>query len=200
MREVSFSGGGLEFKLSINDCTYEPAEDSELAVEAMSLLAERGRRYDSVIDVGAGSGILALAARRILRARRVAAVDAMICPATSARENLPPDVMVVVCPYASCIRGPWDLAVVNPPYLPEHPPRASVWDCSLEAGWAGGGGVMESLIRSVARLAREVLAVSSTLSPVRLPSLLSRLGFNVELLASRPFFMERVEVYWGWRS
>ena len=200
MHEVAFTGGELELLLRVNDCTYAPAEDSQLAVEAMRVLAGRRGGYESVVDLGTGSGVLALAARMILGASRVVAVDSMYCPAISARENLPPDIMVVVCPYASCIRRSWDLAIVNPPYLPEAPPELNVWRCAPEAGWAGGEGVMEALIRSAARLAREVLVVSSTLSPIRITELLGELGFETELLASKPFFMERVEVYWGWRS
>ena len=200
VHKTAFLGGGLEFRLRVNDCTYTPAEDSELAIEAMRVLARRGRRYDSIVDIGTGSGVLALEAKTLLGAKRVVAVDSMICPALSARDNLPSSIMVAVCPYASCIRGSWDLAVVNPPYLPEDPPEFNVWSCAKEAGWAGGKGVMEALIKSAIRLASEVLVVSSTLSPIKTPDLLRSLGFKAELLAFKSFFMERIEVYWGWRS
>jgi release factor glutamine methyltransferase len=184
----------------VNDCTYEPAEDTVLAIEAMSRLESMGLRVESAVDIGSGSGALALAAREILGARRLAAVEYSLCAAQASRQTLPPDAVVAVCPFASCLRGPWDLAVVNPPYLPEKPVKASPWECSAELWWAGGSGVMEGMIRAAARLSRRVIAVQSTLSPVSASDILKSLGFNVRILAAESFFMERLEVVWAWRS
>ncbi len=183
-----------------NSCTYPPGDDSALCIRAMKVLRERGRRYGSVLDLGSGSGILALAAMRLLGASRVAAVEAYLCPAIASRETLGDGALVAVCPYASCLRGGWDLAVVNPPYLPEDPGGARGPCAPPSSWWAGSAGVMEGMLRAAASLSGEVLAVYSTLSPVDAERLLASMGFRVEVLAEEAFFMERLRVAWAWRG
>ncbi len=186
-------------KLLVNECTYPPSDDTELLIEAMEELASRGRAYDSVIDIGSGSGVLALAAQKLLGATRLAAVDASFCAALSAKANLGARHLVAVCPNAACIRGRWDLAIVNPPYLDEEPGHVSPWNCEHKLWWAGRG-LMEAMVSAGASLAREVLVASSTLSPVDPKVILASKGLRVEVLASRSFFMERLEAVWAWRG
>lgn len=190
-------------ELWVNECTYPPSDDSLLAVEAMRAMAESGAGYERVLDLGTGSGVLAVAAHRIFRPRLVAAVDSSWCAAESAARNLPPGSLVAVCRDARCLGGSWDLVIVNPPYLPEEPPEPPL-DCGgmLEASWRGLG-VAESMVGAAAGLGREVLVVYSSLTRPSPAEVLRGLGFRVEVLARRAFFMEEIVVARGvapWRG
>lgn len=151
-----------------------------------------------MIDLGTGSGVLALAAREIFNAPLIVAVDIHECPAYSARRNLGSEPLVAVCRSASCISGFFDLAILNPPYLPIDPGSEGGCEGVEGLAWSGGGGVMEELIRASAGLASEVIAVYSSLSPVNPVALLEKLGFNTRILASKRFFMESLEVVHAW--
>ncbi|BAN89893.1 methyltransferase [Aeropyrum camini SY1 = JCM 12091] len=196
---MSWSGGSM--RVYINRCTYPPSDDTVLALEAMEALRREGRVYRSALDLGTGSGALALAALRVLGAWRVVAVDAYPCPALAARATLPPQALVALCPYASCVSGGFDIALVNPPYLPEKPPLPGGQGCSptLAEAWAGEG-VMRGMLEAAGRLAREVLAVYSSLSGVTPQEVLGAMGFASRVLASERFFMERLEVVHAWRG
>ncbi|GEM_PF-335328 len=180
--------------LHVNDCVYEPSDDSLLLVEGLEVLYEEGRRYDSVVDVGTGTGVLALAAFKLFRPSRLAAVDVSPCSLESASLNLPREALIARCNGLTCIRGSWDLAIVNPPYLP----LSSVdepYTCEemVEASWSGLG-VFEGLIKGVASRARELLVAYSSLSPTRAESVLGPLGFRTRILGRERFFMEEIYV------
>ncbi|GBF08523.1 putative methyltransferase [Aeropyrum pernix] len=197
--KVSWSRGSIA--VYVNSCTYPPSDDTILLLEAMETLRKEGRVYESALDLGTGSGALALGAVEILGVERVAAVDAYPCPALAARATLPPQALVAVCPYASCLKGGFDIALVNPPYLPEKPPPPGGQGCSptLSEAWAGEG-VMRGMLEAAGRLAGEVLAVYSSLSSVTPQEVLGAMGFSTRILASERFFMERLEVVHAWRS
>ncbi|MCE4604203.1 MAG: class I SAM-dependent methyltransferase [Aeropyrum sp.] len=199
LRELEIDTRAGRLRVFVNECTYPPSDDSELAVEALAVLREEGRSYSSIIDLGSGSGVLALAAYKIFRPRIIAAVEAHRCPAVSSRLSLPSHLLVAICPSASCLKSVFDLAIVNPPYLPERPPRGDECGEVLARSWAGEG-VMEGMLGAAAGLAREVLAVYSSLSPIGVPEFFRRLGFSFRVLASRRFFMESVEVGHAWRG
>ena len=198
MTRVYTAIGPLEVWL--NECTYNPSHDSLLAIEALKILRDRGASYDSVLDLGTGSGVLALASYILFKPRRLGAIDLSWCSLEAARMTLPSGALLALCDKGRCLRGGWDLVVVNPPYLPEEPPEPP-WGCGemLEAAWSGLG-VVEGMVKAAAGLGREVLVVYSSLTRPRPPELLKRLGFHLEILVKQGFFMEELSVVYGVRS
>lgn len=176
---------------------YAPQEDSLLLLEAMAThAAVRGR---SVLDMCAGSGVVAIAAAR-LGARPVTAVDicrrAVRCTRRNARAA---GVRVKACVGThldAVIRGPYDLVVCNPPYLPSVPSGRSGQSVPDRAGpsraWdAGADGrlVLDPLCESAADLltgAGELLTVQSEFAdPERTVWMLRRRGLAARILLTR---------------
>lgn len=99
---------------------YAPQADSLLLIEAM----ETEVRDRTVLDVCTGSGVVAIAAAH-LGARTVSAVDICRRAVRCARRNaddagVPVDVRAGDWVDASR-RGPYDVVVSNPPYVPKEP-------------------------------------------------------------------------------
>lgn len=97
-----------------------PRGDTEVLVEEALGRAPEAR---TVLDVGAGSGAIAVALARELPAARVEGIDisaeALEVAAENARENGVADrVAFREGDLAELPEGPWDLIVSNPPYIP----------------------------------------------------------------------------------
>ncbi|RED38326.1 release factor glutamine methyltransferase [Rhodopseudomonas thermotolerans] len=133
---------GLPFELSAD--TLVPRPDTETVVEAtLAFLAERGAAAPRILDIGTGSGAILLA---LLYERPDAvgvATDISLGALRTARCNaqrlgLADRVCFVACDYTAALRGPFDLIVSNPPYIPgteiaaldrevrEHDPRRAL--------------------------------------------------------------------------
>lgn len=112
---------GLEF--SVTGGTLVPRPESELIVEeALRLLPVKGR--STVLDVGTGSGCLAIAIAHERRAAGVVATDlsreALAVAATNARAHgVERRVHFVCADLAGGLTIRADLIVANPPYVPE---------------------------------------------------------------------------------
>ncbi len=104
---------GREF--SVTPAVLIPRPETEHLVEA-ALPYARGR----VLDIGTGSGILAVTVA-LESSARVFATDlspsALVVARQNAR-NLGASVAFVACDLASALKGPFDLIVSNPPYVP----------------------------------------------------------------------------------
>jgi release factor glutamine methyltransferase len=170
---------------SPDDQVYAPAEDTFLIRDAA--LAEV-RPDDRVLEVGCGSG--AVSAALLGRAGSVAATDINPHAVRAARalgvETVRTDLMAGV-------RGPFDLVLFNPPYLPTAPEeRLDDW---LEYALDGGPTGRETIERFAADIGRVLapfgrilLLVSSLTGPEEVRKLFAGLGYIV-LLAAK----ERVE-------
>ena len=191
--EKLVEAGGLSIRVEVPPCVYPPEEDSETAVEALALLRDRGVQADSVLDIGTGTGILALASWLLWRPPILAATDISPFAVAAARRNLAgTGGLVARCFLASCFRPWWDVVVGNPPYLPVMDRFED--ECrrfeALSWGWPG---MVESFCLEAVRLARRgVVLVFSSLSGFNVLECLENHGFRIVGISDRRFFMERV--------
>ncbi|MGC9112082.1 methyltransferase [Acidilobus sp.] len=190
--EITTAAGRL--RVALSRCVYEPSDDSLLAIEAMVKLKEMGRTYEAVLDLGTGSGVLALASSLLFRPRRLAAVDISPYAVECARATLGPDAAVIQCNGAKCLNNRWDLVILNPPYLPSSEVPRDECDFWEFLAWSEGTN-HERLCRDAAEVGNEVLIVRSSLSSFNVDSCLRDEGLHMDgVLASRRFFMEELRV------
>jgi release factor glutamine methyltransferase len=110
--------------LAISPDVLDPRPDTETLVEAVVKELGSGREAPlRILDLGAGSGAILCALLQEFRAARGIAVD--LCPraAAKARANLAAcgfaaRADVVVGSWGHALRGPFDVVVANPPYIP----------------------------------------------------------------------------------
>jgi len=156
------------------DQVYPPAEDSRLLLRAA--LAEV-RPADRVLEVGTGSGYAA--AGLMGRAAKVVATDINPHAARCARAR---GVEAVRTDLFSGLRGPFDLILFNPPYLPTAPEeRLDDWlEYALDGG-PTGRVVIERFVadagRVLAPFGRILLLVSSLTGLDEVRELFARAGF-----------------------
>ncbi|MCE4602978.1 MAG: methyltransferase [Desulfurococcales archaeon] len=186
--------GGLKLRICIHPCVYNPSDDTMAAVEAIAKAASLGLRAESVVDLGTGTGILALAAHKILAPARILAVDHSPYAVKTARCTLSTAPAVVArCNGSTCISGGFDLAISNPPYLGVDDKSLARGECEewLYTSW-GPTGLLEDVVAAAPRLARALLIVYSTLSPLDPERELARHGYKVLARVEKRFFMETI--------
>ena len=115
---------GMPFRLS--EATLVPRPDTEtvveLALEIFRGLAISGRS-PRIADIGTGSGAILLALLHEIPDAFGIGTDLSLTALITARDNaralgLAGRAGFVACSYASALRGPFDLIVSNPPYIP----------------------------------------------------------------------------------
>ncbi|MFB7599209.1 HemK2/MTQ2 family protein methyltransferase [Streptomyces sp. NPDC056160] len=169
---------------------YAPQEDTALLAEALA--GEALRPGAAVLDVGTGSGALALAAAR--RGARVTAVDvsrrAVWTTRLNARLNRLPVRALRGNLFAPVHGRTFDLVLANPPYVPA--PHAGRVPRGRSRAWdAGRDGrlVLDRLCREAPALLRPggvLLVVHSTLSdPGRTLDLLRTAGLKAAVVRRR---------------
>jgi len=114
---------GLPFRLS--EATLVPRPDTETVVElALEILRERkAAEPPRIADIGVGSGAILLALLHEIPDAFGIGTDVSLAALDTARDNaaalgLGGRATFVACSYASALRGPFDLIVSNPPYIP----------------------------------------------------------------------------------
>jgi release factor glutamine methyltransferase len=189
-REVLTSRGLVRF--ACDPCVYEPSDDTWIAVEALERLEALGYRFESVLDLGSGTGVLAAVARALFNPSLVAAVDLSPYAARATRLTLGPDALVAQCNGGRCLRGRWDLVILNPPYLPAGANEVKACKGLLDMAWSEEAG-HEVLCRAAGDLGSWVVIVRSSLSALDVDSCLSSMGFSkVATLSNRAFMFERI--------
>ncbi|HQQ69763.1 MAG TPA: peptide chain release factor N(5)-glutamine methyltransferase [Alicycliphilus sp.] len=125
---VAYLLGKKEFwglGLAVDARVLDPRPDTETLV-AWALQLLQGRREPRIIDLGTGSGAIALALQHELPEASVLAVDASLDALAVARANAERLGLPVRFRHGSWlngITGPFEAIVSNPPYIPAHDPH-----------------------------------------------------------------------------
>ncbi|MDH2347200.1 MULTISPECIES: peptide chain release factor N(5)-glutamine methyltransferase [unclassified Bradyrhizobium] len=114
---------GLPFRLS--EATLVPRPDTETVIElALEIFRERKTSHPPrIADIGTGSGAILLALLHEIPGAFGVGTDLSLTALKTARDNaaalgLGGRASFVACSYAAALRGPFDLIVSNPPYIP----------------------------------------------------------------------------------
>ena len=142
---------GLE--LAVDARVLVPRPDTETLVDwALELL--EGRDSPRVIDLGTGSGAIALAIGKGCPHARVEATDASAAALEVARANaarLGSDITFREASWLDGARGPYDLIVSNPPYIAEGDPHLPALSHEPVQALVSGPDGLDSIRAIVAR-------------------------------------------------
>ena len=124
-QHLTGEAGFRRLVLEVRPGVFVPRPETELLVDvALAVLRERGVAAPLVVDVGTGTGAIALAIADELPAARLVATDlsaeaVALVRANAERLGLPVDVREgdLLAPLEPGLRGQVDLIVSNPPYL-----------------------------------------------------------------------------------
>lgn len=127
---LQYLAGTTQFcdvRLAVSPAVLIPRPETELlveaAAEALRAIIRAGVEAPSVLDVGTGSGAIAIALARRVPACHVLAVELSWAALQVARSNviahgLDRRIALAQADWTTALRGPCDLVVSNPPYVP----------------------------------------------------------------------------------
>jgi release factor glutamine methyltransferase len=157
---------------------YQPDADTYLLLEAARKEVKPG---DRILEVGTGSGFIS---GELAKVSRVVATDinphAVLCAGTAGIDVVRTDLFMG-------IRGPFDLVLFNPPYLPTQPEeRTDDWlEYALDGG-RSGRAVIERFARNVGDVlapdGRILLLVSSLTGLAEVLALCSGFCYSANVL------------------
>jgi release factor glutamine methyltransferase len=158
---------------------YTPAEDTHLLCSAAQREVSPN---DRVLEVGTGSGIIAATLAKT--AASVVATD--INPFAAIRSHAPGTDVIRTDLFAG-LKGPFDLIVFNPPYLPTQPDeRIDDWlEYALDGGENGRvviGRFAGEADRVLAPGGRILLLISSLTGLPEVSELFKKNGFTVTVI------------------
>lgn len=165
---------------------YEPAEDSYLIEKYVRKYAQ-GR----VLDMGTGSGILALAA--LEKTNDVLASDINKEAVEYCKKK---EINAIVSDLFKKISGKFDLIIFNPPYLPKDKKEDKESRVATTGG-RRGNEILNRFLKSAGEYLTEdgkILIVVSSLTP-DIEKLIKKYGFNFRLLEKEKIFFEELKVY-----
>jgi release factor glutamine methyltransferase len=170
---------------------YEPREDSFLLQKYVSKLAK-----GSVLDMGTGSGILAVTAAEREEVSEILAVDIQDEVILHAKKEINNSkITVMQSNLFAKVKGKFDTIIFNAPYLPtdeEYP------DPALDGGKVGYEVTLAFLEGAKSHLAKEgiiLLLFSSLTNKEKVDQAIELLGFKKELLGEQHVFFEELYVY-----
>ena len=171
---------------------YQPEADTYLL---LSQVNREVRDTDTVLEVGTGSGVIAQACTN--RARRCIATDINPYACTMARSM---DVEVIRTDLYAGLRGPFDLIVFNPPYLPtQDDERIDDWlEFALDGGADGRATIRRfasGLRRILHPFGRVLLLVSDLTGIEETRKLFAEEGFLSFIVAEEETEGERLVVF-----
>lgn len=168
---------------------YQPAEDSHLLLRGVELDGA-----STFLEVGTGTGLIALHATRQVPsvATDINPHAVALCRENARANGLPLE--VVRADLFQGLRGPFDVIVFNPPYLPVRP--RGEW---LDRAWSGGQGgdeVIRRFLREASRFLTRRGRIYILLSSRNRNALrVARTNYLVERLDEEPLFFERIVTY-----
>ncbi|MEM0230833.1 MAG: methyltransferase [Candidatus Woesearchaeota archaeon] len=181
-------------KLSFSENVYEPQEDSYLMQELVGRYA-----FGRVLDVGTGSGILAIAAAANPKVREVVASDINPEALKLARKNALQNgvqIRTVLSDLFERIPGMFDFIIFNPPYLPE---EKNAEKDMLEMALCGGKRGYETIERFISELPQHLnrdglalVAFSSITGRKRVEEIIRDNLLKSELAGSRKVAFEEL--------
>ena len=184
--------GFRRLTLRIDPRVLVPRPETEVVVERCLALIE-GRTGPRVLDVGTGSGAIALAIADEHPGARVTGIDASLDALAVASENgarLCPEVEFLNWDlFDGLPHGPWDVVVSNPPYVSPDEIESlepEVRDWEPRAALVGAGAteaVAQSALHVLGRRGAVVLEVASS-DAGRVVGLLRELGYS-EIAATK---------------
>jgi len=152
--------GFRRLTLKVDRRVLVPRPETEVVVERV-LARIAGPREPRVLDVGTGSGAIALSVADEHPGARVTAIDASEDALAVARENAARTGLAVEIVHRDLFEGlpdgPWDLVVSNPPYILEDEleglgPEVRDWE---PRGAVVGEGTTEGVARAALSVLRE---------------------------------------------
>jgi release factor glutamine methyltransferase len=151
---LAYLTGQREFyglTLQVDARVLDPRPDTETLVDwALEHLPAQG----SVIDLGTGSGAIALALKSQRPEARVGAVDTSaeaLAVARANAERLQLSVQFVQGHWLQGVRGPFDLIVSNPPYIAEDDPHLEKLGHEPRMALASGADGLDALRAIIAQ-------------------------------------------------
>lgn len=142
---------GLE--LQVDARVLDPRPDTETLVD-WTLQLLQARTAPRIVDLGTGSGAIALALQSQRPDARVLAVDASagalaVAQANAARLHLP--VQCLQGDWLQGLQGPFDAIVANPPYIPQADPHLAALRHEPLAALASGADGLADLRAIIAQ-------------------------------------------------
>ncbi|MDP8003632.1 MAG: methyltransferase [Caldisphaera sp.] len=174
---------------------YQPSDDTLLIIKSMKAIKSRGYSFNKIIEIGSGTGILSLAANKLFSPTILVSVDISPFAVKNTYLNLNNKALVIRCDGSNCVKPYFDLAIINPPYLPSHD-KLNKNDYWLIKSWEEKNNHRKMCLSSIA--AKSIIILKSSLSKFNQDKCLKKLGFNKkETVSTMPLFMEKIEVnYW----
>ncbi|HEX3000903.1 MAG TPA: HemK2/MTQ2 family protein methyltransferase [Methanoregula sp.] len=157
---------------------YQPEADTYLLLDAARAEVRPG---DRVLEVGTGSGLIAS-----MIAQETVTVATDINPHAALSAGME-GVDVIRSNLFDAVRGPFDLILFNPPYLPTEPhERIDDWlEYALDGG-ATGRVTIERFCDGVGRVlapgGRVLLLISSLTGPDEVKALFSSRGYSADIV------------------
>lgn len=170
---------------------YEPAEDSHLLKEAVKTHA-----FGNVLDMGTGSGILAMAAAKCRRVKSVIATDIDQESISAAKKKARgKSIKFLQSNLFEKVKGKFDTIIFNPPYLPQD---KEFYDRSLHSGKKGYELIERFLVECNTHLRKESLILmlfSSLTKKDKVDEFIEKNCLKKVLLSSEKMFFEELFVY-----
>jgi release factor glutamine methyltransferase len=180
--------GFRRLRLKVDPRVLVPRPETEVVVERCLALL-RGLAEPDVLDVGVGSGAIALAIADEHAGARVTAIDTSPDALAVARENaaalgLADRVRLLVRDAAAGLgEAAWDLVVSNPPYVREDEleglqPEVRDWEPRAALVGAGATEAVAAAALRALRPGGHVVLETADAGAAEIAELLARLGFD----------------------
>lgn len=172
---------------------YEPAEDSYLLKRFVDKHA-----FGSVLDMGTGSGIQAMAAAKQKKVRSVLAVDVNTEAVKHCKKLKHHKLKCAWSNLFSNVKGRFDTIIFNPPYLPEQKRERKVTS-RIVAGGKQGYELLEKFLSKASKhltsIGSILIVFSSLTKKPNVDEAVERYGFTFTQLASQRISFEELYVY-----